>query len=311
MQKRLKRQKVQENKKKSINSTSSKMDSSWDVVISSLQDSCNANEELSLDPMKDTTLKGKDQAKTAQVDQILKHQENLEKTKRIIETAVSNIKGLLKIARSGSEIEEMAKHREIGKEAKSGGKNSEPKRIRLSSKYIEAEKSGVHSNTQDKNSGKLSDEVEETAMKIHGRKGRSYYHSAYNPSEPLYAGCEVAFKPKGHNSEWILCEVTRVLSDTKFEVKDPEPDESNPLGQRFKAGWKDVIKIAEANKGLREYPVGSKVLARYPETTTFYPAVVIGAKRDGTCRLKFDGEEEVGKETLVERRLVLPYPARE
>ena len=28
-------------------------------------------------------------------------------------------------------------------------------------------------------------------------------------------------------------------------------------------------------------------------------------QRDGTCRLKFDGEEEEGKETEVERRLVL------
>ena len=28
-------------------------------------------------------------------------------------------------------------------------------------------------------------------------------------------------------------------------------------------------------------------------------------QRDGTCRLKFEGEEEVGKETEVERRLVL------
>lgn len=29
------------------------------------------------------------------------------------------------------------------------------------------------------------------------------------------------------------------------------------------------------------------------------------SQRDGTCRLKFEGEEEVGKETEVERRLVL------
>ncbi len=284
------------------------MDSSWDVVISSLQDSCNSNEELSLDAVKDTTLKGKEQAKTEQVDEILKHQENLEKTRRIIETAVSNIKGLLKIARSGSEIEEMEKQERVEKESKSSGKSSEPKRIRLSSKYLEAEKAGIHNKPVNKNTTKS---IEEEEIKIHGRVGRSFYHSTYNTSEPLYAGCEVAFKPKGHNSEWIQCKVTRVLSDTKFEVKDPEPDESNPLGQRFKAGWKDVIKIAETNKGLRDYPVGSKVLARYPETTTFYPAVVIGAKRDGTCKLKFDGEEEVGKETLVERRLVLPFPTRD
>ena len=52
------------------------------------------------------------------------------------------------------------------------------------------------------------------------------------------------------------------------------------------------------------------MLARYPETTTFYPAVVVGHRRDGTVRLKFDGEEEVNKETEVERRLVLPLPEK-
>jgi len=31
------------------------------------------------------------------------------------------------------------------------------------------------------------------------------------------------------------------------------------------------------------------------------------AQRDGTCRLRFEGEEEVGKETEVERRLVLEF----
>lgn len=58
------------------------------------------------------------------------------------------------------------------------------------------------------------------------------------------------------------------------------------------------------------YPYGTKVLARYPETTTFYPAEVIGTKRDGRCKLKFEGEEEEGKETEVDRRLVVPYPGK-
>jgi SAGA-associated factor 29 len=61
---------------------------------------------------------------------------------------------------------------------------------------------------------------------------------------------------------------------------------------------------------LISYPTGTKVLARYPETTTFYPAEVVGTKRDGTCKLMFEGEEEEGKETEVERRLVLPYPGK-
>jgi len=41
-----------------------------------------------------------------------------------------------------------------------------------------------------------------------------------------------------------------------------------------------------------------------PHLTDFF------VQRDGTCRLKFEGEEEVGKETEVERRMVLDFGDR-
>jgi len=80
--------------------------------------------------------------------------------------------------------------------------------------------------------------------------------------------------------------------------------------------------IPDDSVGLPPLPPGTMVLARYPETTTFYKAEVIATKvtplvdvgflrvltlcqRDGTCKLRFEGEEEIGKETDVERRLVL------
>ncbi|OWB56065.1 hypothetical protein B5S28_g1955 [[Candida] boidinii] len=145
-----------------------------------------------------------------------------------------------------------------------------------------------------------------------GKAGRSFYTSQFNPSDPVIVGSDVAFKPRQKDAEWIQCVVTKVLSDngTRFEVKDPEPDDNLPNGQLFKANWKDIILIPPMSslKSLPNYPYGTHVLARYPETTTFYPAEVIGFKRDGTCRLKFEGEEEVGKETEVERRHVLPFP---
>lgn len=46
------------------------------------------------------------------------------------------------------------------------------------------------------------------------------------------------------------------------------------------------------------------MLARYPETTTFYRAKVISMKKD-SCRLNFEGEDEKDKETDVDRRYVL------
>ncbi|KAH3679764.1 hypothetical protein WICMUC_000730 [Wickerhamomyces mucosus] len=145
--------------------------------------------------------------------------------------------------------------------------------------------------------------------------GKSYWTSQYNISDNIKIHSEVAFKlrQRGAEDEWIQCEVTKIIGDgTKFEVRDPEPDENNNPGKTFKATWKDIIQIPTGEEaiGLLNYPYGTKVLARYPETTTFYPAEVIGTKRDRRCRLKFEGEEEEGKETEVDRRLVLPFPGK-
>lgn len=136
-----------------------------------------------------------------------------------------------------------------------------------------------------------------------------------SPSEPpIGVGAQVAFrlrKIKGGEEEWIQCEVTKVLGDgNRFEVRDPEPDENGNPGESYKASIKDIIPIHldVAANSLPSYPPRTQVLARYPDTTTFYNAEVIGTKRDGKCRLRFEGEEEVGKETEVDRRLVLPLP---
>lgn len=131
-------------------------------------------------------------------------------------------------------------------------------------------------------------------------------------------GSQVAFHlSKVRNTpeeEWIQCEVTKVYSEgIRYEVQDPEPDENNNPGQSYKAGIKDLILIPNPDdtqtiNSLPHLSPGAQVIARYPETTTFYRAEVIAMKRDGKCRLKFEGEEEEGKETEVERRLVHPLP---
>ncbi|SCV04926.1 LANO_0G14466g1_1 [Lachancea nothofagi CBS 11611] len=162
------------------------------------------------------------------------------------------------------------------------------------------------------------DKLEESdakAVYAESYAGRSFWTSPFNPSEPIILESEVAYKPKkGGDGEWFQCQVIKISSDgTKFEVRDPEPDELGNPGQVYKCSWKDVILLPAVSTPKQQtpnYPSGTKVLARYPETTTFYPAVVIGHKRDGTCKLRFDGEEEVDKETEVARRLVLPFPAR-
>lgn len=192
----------------------------------------------------------------------------------------------------------------------------------------------------------------------------AYMSTLFNgfPSNPLPIGTQVAFHlPRPQNSqshhyhtnsnsssssdgeeEWIQCEITKVLGNgTRYEVRDPEPDENGNPGKTYKALQKDLIPMVSeitiskalatgtvaalglgsgsgsgsgsAALGLQkvisklpQYPVGALVLAQYPETTTFYRAEVMGTKRDGKCRLKFEGEEEENKEQEVERRVVLP-----
>lgn len=143
--------------------------------------------------------------------------------------------------------------------------------------------------------------------------GRSYWTSKYNPSEPIYIGSEVAFKLRNRINEWIQCEVVKIIGDgIKFEIRDPEPDENNNPGHTFRANYKEILLIPteEAARDLINYAYGTKVLARYPDTTTYYLAIVVGHKKDGIVRLKFDGEEEVNKECEVERRFVLPLPLK-
>ncbi|RPB22679.1 hypothetical protein L211DRAFT_788273 [Terfezia boudieri ATCC MYA-4762] len=147
-----------------------------------------------------------------------------------------------------------------------------------------------------------------------------------NPSKPDRGGDRdsiandraVAYRlPKqkggGQEGEFIQCIIIDITGEggkRRYTIQDPEPDEAGGLGLVYKATANSLIPIPKDSIGLPSYPVGKQVLAMYPETTMFYRAEVMGTKRDGTCRLKFEGEEEVGKETEVERRLVLDVGGR-
>lgn len=89
-----------------------------------------------------------------------------------------------------------------------------------------------------------------------------------------------------------------------YEVQDPEPDEISGLSQNYKATAKDLISIPGPDAALADFQPGKFVLAKYPETTTFYRAEVTGMKKDkDVYRLKF--EEDGGAELEVSRRYVL------
>jgi hypothetical protein len=93
-----------------------------------------------------------------------------------------------------------------------------------------------------------------------------------------------------------------LTSPPSYEVQDPEPDETGAPGQVYKTSAAALIAIPSVDAILPDYPVGKTVLARYPETTTFYRAEVTGVKKD-VYRLKF--EDDQNKEMEVDRRFVL------
>ena len=94
----------------------------------------------------------------------------------------------------------------------------------------------------------------------------------------------------------------------RYDVQDPEPNENGEEGAIYKttAAW--LIPIPQIGSALPSFPVGKQVLARYPDTTTFYRAEVMGIKKD-VYRLKFEGEED-DKEMEVDRRFVLDISSK-
>ncbi|KAL8869969.1 MAG: hypothetical protein Q9174_003875 [Haloplaca sp. 1 TL-2023] len=123
----------------------------------------------------------------------------------------------------------------------------------------------------------------------------------------FFIGAEVAYKlaKAKEDPQWIQCGIINI--DTagnkkRYEVQDPEPDDNGQPGQIYKAFAAALIAIPSADTVLPDYPVGKQVLARYPETTTFYRAIVNSVNKN-VYRLKFEDDNE--NEMEVARRFVL------
>ncbi|KAL9600179.1 MAG: hypothetical protein Q9219_003322 [cf. Caloplaca sp. 3 TL-2023] len=128
----------------------------------------------------------------------------------------------------------------------------------------------------------------------------------------FFVGAEVAYKlaKTKEDPQWIQCEIINI--DTagnkkRYEVQDPEPDDNGQPGQIYKASANALIAIPSPDTILPDYSIGKQVLARYPETTTFYRAVVTNVKKD-VYRLKFEDDNE--NEMEVSRRFVLDLTSK-
>ena len=184
--------------------------------------------------------------------------------------------------------------------------------------------------------GKTAGKSENTESKINrNKKGVSAYTNSYNPKSCyITVGSTVAYKPKltsnggsmkrkipDDMADWFQCIVLKILNDdgTRFEIQDIEAAESGLDTSIYRCNSREIIHIPLAKEAaakhqvLKNYPTGMKCLGKYPDTTTFYPAVVIGKRMVNNIWysvLRFDGEEEVNKETLVERQYVLLFPKK-
>jgi SAGA-associated factor 29 len=127
-------------------------------------------------------------------------------------------------------------------------------------------------------------------------------------------GAEVVFRPKlpGQTEEhnWIQVIVIKIIGEGKsrrYDVQDPFPDDAGHLGQIYRLSTLSMVKILPVGTPLADYEAGKRVLALYPETTTFYRADVKAILNDSAkVQLLFE-EENTGALKIVDRRFVLDY----
>jgi SAGA-associated factor 29 len=126
-------------------------------------------------------------------------------------------------------------------------------------------------------------------------------------------GAEVAFRPKadkGEEKDWIQGVVIKVIGEGKsrrYDVQDPEPDEKTQKpGTVYRTSASSMVSIPPVGHALPDYPVGREVLARYPDTTTFYRAEIVRMNAN-TVVLRFEGEEDTEATMEVDRRFVLDH----
>jgi SAGA-associated factor 29 len=100
-----------------------------------------------------------------------------------------------------------------------------------------------------------------------------------------------------------VCSIWLTDDRIVYEVVNIDPDGQSPT-RIFRAWAVDLIPIPKTGSGLATHGVGTRVLAKYPQTTFFYPANVRSCQGN-VYFLEFKGGKS-GTETVeVEKRFVL------
>ncbi|KAF8635951.1 hypothetical protein AX15_000117 [Amanita polypyramis BW_CC] len=157
--------------------------------------------------------------------------------------------------------------------------------------------------------------------------------------QPLQQGRKVAFHPRAAKSSsggadtdentWILALVTRCINADNYEVQDAEPQEDGQPGLLYTTSLRAIIPLPDptapvgspAHVGSYQgFPVGSTVMALYPDTSCFYRAEVTATPKDlqtpgrgppsskytPTYKLKF--EDDDNQEHSVAAQWVVEWP---
>jgi len=118
------------------------------------------------------------------------------------------------------------------------------------------------------------------------------------------------------SEEWILCSVVLSYEQGRgqmyYEVEDEDPGDEhdpNPVRKHFHLPAPCVIPLsseAESEKP-RDFKRNQTVLAMFPNTTTFYQAIIQGRKNEDYLVTFNDDEDDTGQTTtrLVENKYVI------
>jgi len=163
---------------------------------------------------------------------------------------------------------------------------------------------------------------------IHSRESRAKKDTLIKQLQP---GRKVVFhQPKpadGADSAWILAVVVKYVGPDKhggkYEVQDAEPQDDGKPGPIYKTTFKAILPLPDpdaptgspAHLGLYpEFPVGSTVMALYPDTSCFYRAEVIATPDRATTSSKYvpaykvKFEDDEGMEHSVSAFWVVEFP---
>ena len=100
---------------------------------------------------------------------------------------------------------------------------------------------------------------------------------------------------------------TNTRARITYSVQDDDPNEAGTYDE-YEASAADLTPLPKAGSNQPIFAVGRQVLARYPETTTFYKAEVMSINKT-SYTLKFEGEE-TDKEMVVDRQFVLDLASK-